>query len=79
METETVITRKGTSAIPEEIRRQAGLEPGTVLSWDIRDNGVIEVRKKAGALNAAQRHVRARAGTWDGKVSGRELLHRTRP
>ena len=31
------------------------------------------------ARNAVVEHLRARAGTWDGDVSGQELLRRTRP
>jgi hypothetical protein len=36
-----------------------------------------DLRKRAG--NAMQRHVRARAGAWMGKISGVQLLKRTRP
>jgi bifunctional DNA-binding transcriptional regulator/antitoxin component of YhaV-PrlF toxin-antitoxin module len=76
---ETVVTRKGTSTIPLEIRKQAGIGTGTVSQWRLEPNGLIVVRKKAGELNEAQRHVRARAGTWNGQISGAELLRRTRP
>jgi hypothetical protein len=34
---------------------------------------------KGGKLNAMQRHILSRAGTWDGDVSGAELLKITRP
>lgn len=34
---------------------------------------------KGKKLNAMQRHILSRAGTWDGDVSGRELLKITRP
>jgi len=76
--TETVLTQKGTTTIPQGIRRSCGLEPGAVLVWTLRD-GVIQARKKEGALNAVQKHIRARAGTWSGKISGVELLKKTRP
>ncbi len=33
----------------------------------------------ASARNAMQEHIRARAGTWDGNISGVELLRKTRP
>jgi len=75
---ETVVTQKGTTTIPEPIRRACGIEPGAVLIWTSR-KGVIEARKKENAPNAAQRHIMARAGTWDGDISGVELLRRTRP
>ena len=79
MATETIATSKGASPIPPKIRRKAGISPRTVLSWTLRGDGVIVVCKQAAALNAVQRHIRARSGTWDGKISGAELLRRTRP
>ena len=79
MTDETVVTSKGTSTIPLEIRRKAGIGTGTIIRWTIEPDGLIVVRKKAGELDEAQRHVRARAGLWDGRVSGAELLRRTRP
>ena len=78
MKTETKVTSKGTTTIPEELRKQAGITAGTVLDWEFRDHGVF-ARPKAGAANAMQRHIRARAGAWRGKISGVELLRRTRP
>ncbi len=36
-------------------------------------------RKKTGVLNDVQQHIRQRAGTWDGPISAKDLLHRTRP
>jgi bifunctional DNA-binding transcriptional regulator/antitoxin component of YhaV-PrlF toxin-antitoxin module len=77
MKTETVVTSKGTTTIPEELRKRAGIAPGTVLTWELRDNAVL-ARPKSGAPNAMQRHIRARAGAWMGKISGVELLKRTR-
>ena len=76
--TETVVTEKGTTTIPNEIRRALGIAPGTVLEWTVHGT-VIEARKKAGVLNEIQKHIRHRAGLWDGKISGQELLRRTRP
>ena len=76
--TETVVTEKGTTTIPNGIRRALGIAPGTILQWSIHGR-TIEARKKAGVLNEFQRHIRARAGSWDGKISGKELLRRTRP
>jgi bifunctional DNA-binding transcriptional regulator/antitoxin component of YhaV-PrlF toxin-antitoxin module len=75
---ETVVTQKGTTTIPEQIRRATGISPGAVLVWSLR-NGVIEARKKNRSPNALQRHIRERAGTWDGDISGVELLKKTRP
>jgi len=74
----TVVTEKGTTTIPNEIRRALGIGPGTVLQWSVRGDA-IEARKKAGVLNGLQRRIRERAGSWDGKISAKELLRRTRP
>ena len=51
---------------------------GTVLQWSVRGDA-IEARKKPGVLNEMQRRIRERAGSWDGNISGEELLRRTRP
>ena len=75
---DTVVTEKGTTTIPQEIRRALGIAPGTVLEWSVRGEA-IEARKKPGVLNELQRRIRERAGSWDGPVSGKELLRRTRP
>jgi bifunctional DNA-binding transcriptional regulator/antitoxin component of YhaV-PrlF toxin-antitoxin module len=78
MQIETKVTSKGTTTIPEELRKRAGISAGTVLTWEFRDNGVF-ARRKAGAPNAMQKHIQLRAGAWRGKISGVELLRRTRP
>jgi bifunctional DNA-binding transcriptional regulator/antitoxin component of YhaV-PrlF toxin-antitoxin module len=77
MKDETVVTSKGTTTIPEALRKNAGIVPGTILSWELREDGIF-ARRKPGTLNAHQKHIQARAGTWDGKISGVELLKRTR-
>jgi len=74
-----VVTSKGTSTIPLDIRRRTGIGTGTIIQWTLEPDGRIVVRKKPGELNEAQRHIRTRAGAWDGPVSGVELLRRTRP
>ena len=76
--TDTVVNEKGTTTIPQEIRRALGIAPGTVLEWSVRGDA-IEARKKPGVLNELQKRIRERAGSWDGQVSGKELLRRTRP
>ena len=75
---ETIVTDKGTTTIPNEIRRALAIAPGTVLEWSVRGN-IVEARKKAGVLNEVQKHIRRRAGSWSGPISGQELLRRTRP
>ena len=78
MKTETKVTSKGTTTIPDDLRRQAGISPGTILTWELRDKGVF-ARPKTGIPNAMQRHIRNRAGAWTGKISGVELLKKIRP
>lgn len=77
MTAETVVTSKGTSIIPTEIRRKAGI--GTIIQRMLEPDGRIVVRKKPGERNDAQRHIRARAGAWGEPISAVELLRRTRP
>jgi bifunctional DNA-binding transcriptional regulator/antitoxin component of YhaV-PrlF toxin-antitoxin module len=74
----TKVTTKGTTTIPLEIRRAAGVTTGSWLEWNCR-RGVIEARPRHDKANAMQRHIAARAGTWDGYLSGEALLKRTRP
>ena len=78
MKLETVVTSKGTTTIPESVRKDAGIAPGTVLTWELRADGIF-ARRKDSALNTLQKHIQARSGTWKGKLSGVELLKRTRP
>ena len=54
-------------------------DPHSITEQYSFTDGRIVVRKKPGVLNEAQRHIRARAGSWDGVLSGAELLRRTRP
>jgi bifunctional DNA-binding transcriptional regulator/antitoxin component of YhaV-PrlF toxin-antitoxin module len=75
---ETIVTEKGTTTIPTAIRRALGIARGTILEWSTHGQ-VIEARKKPGVLNDFQKHIRQRAGSWDGNISGKELLRRTRP
>jgi len=78
VKTETRVTSKGQVTIPGELRKQAGISEGTMLTWQIRNNALV-ARPVKGKSNALQKHSRARAGTWDGDLSGVELLKRTRP
>ena len=54
---DTIVTEKGTTTIPQEIRRALGIAPGTVLEWSVRGDA-IEARKKPGVLNELQRRRR---------------------
>lgn len=55
--------------------RAAKTNPTEVL----RQAAANYVRHDTAAHNAVVEHIRARAGTWDGDISGEELLRRTRP
>ena len=79
MSHETVITSKGANTIPATIRRQAGIGPQTVLHWAVHPDGIIVVRKQMFSPEQVQKHIRAHSGTWDGPISGAQLLRRTRP
>ena len=78
MKTETRVTSKGQVTIPGELRKKAGISEGTVLAWQIQNNALV-ARPVKGKTNTLQKHIRARAGTWDGDLSAVELLKRTRP
>ena len=55
--------------------RAAKTNPTEVL----RKAAANYVRADPKAHNAIVEHIRSRAGTWDGDISGEELLRRTRP
>ena len=55
--------------------RAAGTNPSEVLRKAVEDY----VKKEQAAREAAVEHIRRFAGTWDGDISGEELLRRTRP
>ena len=55
--------------------RAAKTNPTEVL----RQAAANYVRSDQTARNAIVEHIRSRAGTWDGDISGEELLRRTRP
>ena len=75
--TETLTIRLPKS-LARELRaktRAAKTNPTEVL----RQAAANFVRNDQAARNAIVEHLRARAGTWDGDISGEELLRRTRP
>jgi hypothetical protein len=55
--------------------RAAKTNPTEIL----RQAAADYVRADQPARNAMVDHIRARAGTWNGDISGAELLRRTRP
>ncbi|MBL9190481.1 MAG: ribbon-helix-helix protein, CopG family [Opitutaceae bacterium] len=70
-----------TIRLPRELARKfraktraANTNPTAVL----RDAAAGYVRDDPVARHAVVEHLRARAGTWDGDISGKELLRKTR-
>jgi hypothetical protein len=57
--------------------RAANTTPTEILR-DAAERFVAAPAKRE-KLNAMQRHILSRAGTWDGDISGAELLRLTRP
>jgi len=75
------MTETLTIRLPKSLARQfraktraAKTNPTEVL----RRAATNYVRNDESARNAMVEHIRARAGTWDGDISGEELLRRTR-
>jgi hypothetical protein len=66
--------------VERDLARRAEQAAGGNLSSFVRD--AIEDKVKAverAKGNAVVAHIKARAGSWDGRLSGVELLKRTRP
>ena len=61
------VTSKGQVTIPQDIRRRAGLEPGTEVEFQIDEAGAVRLRPGraagAGAVEAAVERLRGRART----------------
>lgn len=76
----TTLTIRLPAALARELKAKAK-SARTTPTAVLRRAAVEYVRKnKSGPkLNAMQEHLLSRAGTWDGDISGEELLRRTRP
>ena len=75
--TETLTIRLP-AALLRELKAKTKLaktNPSAVL----RQAATNYVRQFKPEINPMQNHILARAGTWDGDISGVELLKRTRP
>lgn len=75
--TETLTIRMP-AALVRELKakaKSANTNPSEVL----RQAAADYVRQFKPGVNPMQNHILARAGTWDGELSGVELLRRTRP
>ena len=72
-----MLTIRLSKSLAREFRartRAAKTNPTEVL----REAVVSYVHNISSARNAIVEHLRARAGTWDGDISGQELLRKTR-
>jgi len=74
--TETVTVRMPAKLV-RELKAKAKLA-GTNVSEILRQAAVEHGRRADAGVNVMQQHILARAGTWDGEISGVELLRRTR-
>lgn len=72
------VTTKGQVTIPQDVRQELGIVPGTELTFRVRGN-TIEVTKATAAGRGAElvRRLRSAPG-WNG-MSTDELLALTRP
>jgi hypothetical protein len=76
----TTLTVRLPAALARELKakaRAAGTSPSAVLRRAAER--YVGAARKGSGLNDLQEHINARAGTWDGDISGEELLRRTRP
>jgi predicted transcriptional regulator len=76
----TTLTIRLPATLARELKtraKAAKTSPSAVLRRAAAD--YVRKNKSGGKLNAMQEHINARAGTWDGDISGEELLRRTRP
>jgi predicted transcriptional regulator len=76
----TTLTIRLPATLARELKtraKAAKTSPSAVLRRAAAE--YVRKNKSGGKLNAMQEHINARAGTWDGDISGEELLRRTRP
>jgi len=76
----TTLTIRLPAALARELKtraKAAKTSPSAVLRRAAAD--YVRKNKSGAKLNAMQEHLLSRAGTWDGDISGEELLRRTRP
>jgi len=71
------ITSKGQVTIPQQVRRELGLEPGDEVAIDVRD-GVAQIVPVHGPTGRGRRVVAALVGRGDGELSTDEILALTR-
>lgn len=76
----TTLTIRLPSGLARQLKakaRAAKTNPSAVLRRAAEK--YVAATKGEGRLNEVQEHINLHAGTWDGEISGAELLRRTRP
>ncbi len=48
----STLTSKGQVTIPKEARERLGLEPGDRLRFEVREDGIVEIRPETGDVMA---------------------------
>lgn len=71
------VSSRGRVTIPKRIRQRRGIEPGDVLEFDERGDGVLIARKVPTRLDAAYGSLRLDCGTTDELIT--ELRDNVRP
>ncbi|MGL5857754.1 MAG: AbrB/MazE/SpoVT family DNA-binding domain-containing protein [Angustibacter sp.] len=69
------VTSKGQVTIPLEVRRRLGIEPGSEVDFEVRDDGVRVVRRRRGGGAVAVARMRGRRR---GGMSTDEIMALTR-
>lgn len=72
------ITSKGQVTIPQQVRRELGLEPGDEVEIVIGDDAEARIRPANGPRTRGQRIVAALIGKGDGTMTTDEIMALTR-
>jgi AbrB family looped-hinge helix DNA binding protein len=72
------ITSKGQITIPQQVRRQLGLEPGDEVDVVVADDGTAKIVPADGPRTRGERVVEAMIGKGDVKLSTDEIMALTR-
>jgi AbrB family looped-hinge helix DNA binding protein len=72
------ITSKGQITIPQQVRRQLGLEPGDEVDVVVSDDGTARIIPADGPRTRGERLVEALRGTAEVKLTTDEIMALTR-
>jgi AbrB family looped-hinge helix DNA binding protein len=71
------VTTKGQVTIPLEIRDQLGIQPGSIVEFELRDDGVLVRRRRDGGGRGSALVSRMR-GAATARLSTDEIMRMTR-